>query len=207
MNAFERKEEIHEALTTLGRQMALAYAGEVQLLCCGGSGLCVLEILSRATKDVDALAFIVDDQNLKPIETFSPEMDRAILATAKIHSLEEDWFNAEATILLKHGLPEGILERSSKHARQYGPCLRVQFIGRSDQVALKLYAAMDPAKGRRHEEDLVAMEPTKKEIKHALNWLCAWPSNEAFKKRLAFLVEGLGFGGLLPLKNKPSEVP
>ena len=33
------------------------------------------------------------------------------------------------------------------------------------------------------------------------------PSNEAFKKRLAFLVEGLEFGGLLPLKNKPSEGP
>ena len=189
MNAFERKEEIHEALTALGRQMALANAGEVQLLCCGGSGLCVLDILSRSTKNVDVLAFIVGGRNLKPIETFSPEMDRAILATAKLHGLEEDWFHAEATILLKHGLPEGILERSSELARQYGPCLRVQFIGRSDQVALKLYAAMDPAKGRRHEEDLVAMEPTKDEIKHALNWLCAWPSNEAFKKRLAFLVE------------------
>jgi len=207
MNAFGRKEEIYEALTTLGRQMALAYAGEVQILCCGGSGLCVLEILSRATKDVDALAIIADGHNLKPIETFSPEMDRAIVATAKIHGLEEDWFNSEATILLKHGLPAGILERSSQHARQYGPCLRVQFIGRSDQVALKLYAAMDPVKGRRHEEDLVAMEPTKKEIKHALNWLRGWPSNEAFKKRLAFLVEGLGFRGLLPLKNKPSETP
>lgn len=194
MNAFEQKEEIHLALTTLGRQMALAYAREVQLLCCGGSGLCVLEILSRATKDVDALAFIVDEHNLKPIETFSPEMDQAILATAKIHGLEDDWFNAEASILLKHGLPAGILERSSQHARQYGPCLRVQFIGRSDQVALKIYAAMDPVKGRRHEEDLVAMDPTKKEIKHALEWMSAWPSNEAFKRRLAFLVEGLGFG-------------
>ncbi|MCX6972667.1 MAG: hypothetical protein NTV93_21290, partial [Verrucomicrobia bacterium] len=54
-----------------------------------------------------------------------------------------------------------------------------------------------PAKGRRHEEDLVAMEPTKEEINHGLNWLRSWPSNEAFKKRLAFLVEGLGFGELL----------
>ncbi len=27
MNVFARKEEIHEALTTLGKQMALAYAG------------------------------------------------------------------------------------------------------------------------------------------------------------------------------------
>jgi len=197
MNAFARKEEIHEALTTLGKQMALAYAGDVQLLCCGGSGLCVLEILNRSTKDVDALAFIVDGYKLKSIEAFSPEMNLAILKTARIHGLEEDWFNSEATILLKHGLPEGILERSAPHAKQYGPCLRVQFICRSDQVALKLYAAMDPAKGRRHEEDLVAMEPTKEEIKNGLGWLLSWPSNDAFKKRLAFLVEGLGFTDLL----------
>ena len=33
------------------------------------------------------------------------------------------------------------------------------------------------------------------------------PSNEAFKKRLAFLVEGQGFGDLLPLKNNASETP
>lgn len=197
MNSFARKEEIQEALTTLGKQMALAYAEDVQLLCCGGSGLCVLEILSRSTKDVDALAFIIDGNKLKSIEAFSPEMNLAILKTAQIHGLEEDWFNAEATILLKHGLPEGILGRSTPHARQYGPCLRVQFIGRADQVALKLYAAMDPAKGRRHEEDLVAIEPTKEEIQHGMDWLLSWPSNEVFKKRLAFLVEGLGFSNLL----------
>lgn len=197
MNVFVRKEEIQVALTTLGKQMVLAYAGDVQLLCCGGSGLCVLEILSRSTRDVDALAFIVNGRNLKSIEAFSPEMNLAIQKTAQIHGLEEDWFNAEATVLLKHGLPEGILERSTAHAKQYGPCLRVQFVGRADQVALKLHAAMDPAKGRRHEEDLVAMKPAKEEIKHGLDWLLSWPSNQAFKKRLAFLVEGLGFEDLL----------
>lgn len=125
MNTFERKEEIHQALTTLGKQMALAYAEDVQLLCCGGSGLCVLEILSRATKDVDALAFIVEGQNLKSIESFSPEMILAILKTSQIHGLEENWFNAEATILLKHGLPEGILERSipATPSSARAPCL------------------------------------------------------------------------------------
>jgi len=192
MNSFGRNQEIHEALTTLGKQMALAYAQDVQILCCGSSGLCVLEILSRPTKDIDALAFIVDAHQLKPIDKFSPEMELAIAKTAGIHRLGHDWFNPEASVLLERGLPDGILERSALHAQQYGPCLRVQFIARMDQVALKLYAAMDPAKGRRHEEDLVAMKPTQDEINHGVTWLRSWPSNTAFKKRLAFIVEGLG---------------
>lgn len=65
-----------------------------------------------------------------------------------------------------------------------------------DQVALKLYAAMDPTKGRRHEEDLVAMKVTSVEIEHALQWLWSWQSNSAFKQRAASLVAGLGFAEL-----------
>lgn len=181
---------------TLGRQMALTNADEVRLLCCGGSGLCMLEILSRVTKDVDVLAFITEDYRLRAIDTFSPEMGQAITRTAQALGLENDWFNAEATILLERSLPEGIVERSSRHIQMYGPCLTVQFVDRLDQVALKLYAAMDPVKGRRHEDDLVAMQPMEEEIEHGLKWLHSWPSSEAFTKRLAFLVKGLGFGKL-----------
>jgi len=193
MREFQRKEEIQEALTFLGKQMALVYAEDLRLLCCGGSGLCMLEILTRSTKDVDALAFVVDGGVLKPIEGFSPEMEKAIAQTARQFDLDDDWLNAEASIVLKRGLPEGILERSLSHTHKYGPCLTVQFIDRLDQVALKLFAAMDPVKGRKHEEDLVEMKPTRQEIEHALRWMTGWNSNAAFKKRLAFLVEGLGF--------------
>lgn len=197
MKHFGGKEDVHEALTVLGRQMALAYAEDTRLLCCGGSGLCVLELISRSTKDVDALALIVGNKTLKPIEGFSPEMERAIAQTAHMLGLESDWLNGEASVLLERGLPEGVLERAGKHTRHYGPCLTVEFIDRLDQVALKLYAAMDPLKGRRHEEDLVELRPTEQEILHGLKWLGSWPSNEAFKKRLAFLVNGLGFPSLV----------
>jgi hypothetical protein len=47
--------------------------------------------------------------------------------------------------------------------------------------------------GRKHVEDLVEMQPTQREIEHAAKWMSGWKSNAAFKKRLAFLVEGLGF--------------
>ena len=196
MRHFGRKEEVHEALTVLGKQMALAGAEDIWLLCCGGSGLCVLELISRSTKDVDALALIVDGTTLKPIEGFSAEMEKAIAQTAGLLGLESDWLNGEASILLERGLPDGILERAGGPAWQYGPCLTVEFIDRLDQVALKLYAAMDLLKGRRHVEDLVEMCPTEPEIQHGLKWLGAWQSNDAFKKRLAFLVEALGFPGM-----------
>ena len=193
MRHFGRKEEVHEALSVLGKQMALVGAEDIRLLCCGGSALCVLELISRSTKDVDALGVIVDGPNLKPIEGFSAEMERAIAQTADRLGLESDWLNGEASVLLERGLPEGILERATEHARHYGPCLTVAFIARLDQVALKLSAAMDLLKGRRHVEDLVEMGPTQGEIQHGLKWLGAWKSNDAFKKRLAFLVEALGF--------------
>lgn len=153
----------------------------------------MLEILSRTTKDVDALAIITDDEILAPITEFSPEMDVAISKTAQALGLADDWLNAEASSLLDRGLPEGILQRSAIHSRQYGPCLTVQFIDRVDQVALKLLAAIDPTNGRRHEEDLVKMRPAEDEITQALKWLLAWKSNVEFKTRLAFLVDALGF--------------
>ena len=98
----------------------------------------------------------------------------------------------------------GRLERQAAHSRQYGPCLTVQFIDRLDQVALKLYAAMDPTNGRRHGEDLVEMRPTKEEVRHGGEWLLAWKSNAAFKERLAVLIGGRGYSALaaFALKRK-----
>ncbi len=193
MKAFGRKEEIEKALSLLGANMALAYAEDLRVLCCGGSALCMLEILTRSTKDVDALAFISDEKGLTRIDGFSEEVETAIVKTARALGLAEDWFNAEASILLERGLPPGILERSARHVRHYGPCLTIHFVARSDQVALKLFAAMDPAKGRRHGEDLATMEVSADEMAHAIDWLCSFPPNVAFKRRLAFLVDGLGF--------------
>jgi hypothetical protein len=52
---------------------------------------------------------------------------------------------------------------------------------------------MDPTQGRRHEGDLVAIQPTEAEMAHAVKWMLGWKSNAAFRKRLGFMVEGLGF--------------
>jgi hypothetical protein len=193
MNDFTGKEEIDRVLTVLGRQMALAYAGSVTLLCCGGAALCRQGLIARATKDIDALAVIIGDDILQPIDEFSPEMEKAIDETARAFGLNANWLNGAASIVLQRGLPAGILQRSAAHRKTYGSCLTVQFTDRLDLIALKLFAAMDPTKGRRHASDLIEVKPNEREISHAVNWMLGWKSNAEFKKRLAFLVEGLGF--------------
>ena len=187
------KTEIDRALTELGRQLARLDSSEVRILCGGASALCMLEILSRSTMDVDALAFLGKGGALTKIRRFPKELEMAIRRTATTLGLDESWFNASAMELLRLGLPKGVVSRSARHRKQYGPCLTVQFLDRLDQVALKLFASMDPVKFRRHLEDLVAMEPKAKEIDHALDWMLGWKTSPAFRKRLSSILIGLDF--------------
>ena len=187
------KTEIDRALTELGRQLARLDSSEVRILCGGASALCMLEILSRSTMDVDALAFLGKGGALTKIRRFPKELEMAIRRTATTLGLDESWFNASAMELLRLGLPKGVVSRSARHRKQYGPCLTVQFLDRLDQVALKLFASMDPVKFRRHLEDLVSMKPKAKEIDHALEWMLGWKTSPAFRKRLSSILIGLDF--------------
>ena len=187
------KTEIDRALMELGRQLARLDSSEVRILCGGASALCMLEILSRSTMDVDALAILGKGGALTKIRRFPKELEMAIRRTATTLGLDESWFNASAMELLRLGLPKGVVSRSARHRKQYGPCLTVQFLDRLDQVALKLFASMDPVKFRRHLEDLVAMEPKAKEIDHALDWMLGWKTSPAFRKRLSSILLGLDF--------------
>jgi hypothetical protein len=187
------KTEIDRALTELGRQLARLDSSEIRILCGGASALCMLEILSRSTMDVDALAILGKGGTLIKIRRFPKELQTAIQRTATTLGLDDDWFNASATELLRLGLPKGVVSRSTRHRKQYGPCLTVQFLDRLDHVALKLFASMDPVKFRRHLEDLVSMKPKAKEIDHALNWMLGWKTSPAFRKRLAYILTGLEF--------------
>ena len=187
------KTEIDRALTELGRQLARLDSSEVRILCGGASALCMLEILSRSTMDVDALAILGKGGALTKIRRFPKELEMAIRRTATTLGLDESWFNASAMELLRLGLPKGVVSRSARHRKQYGPCLTVQFLDRLDQVALKLFASMDPVRFRRHLEDLVSMKPKAKEIDHALDWMLGWKTSPAFRKRLSSILLGLDF--------------
>jgi len=192
-----RKEEIEHALTVLGRRMALDGAPDMEVLCCGASALCVLGLLSRSTMDVDVLGVVVRDRDLNPCEVFPEEMERAIANAGLELGLAEDWFNGSASRLLERGVPEGTLERALLHRKSFGPCLTVRFLDRKDQVALKLFAAMDPVDGIRHLKDLEEISPDPEEIIHSLRWMGDWKSSDAFRSKLKAIITGLGFADLV----------
>lgn len=146
--------------------------------------------------DVDVLGIISDETQVVPCEHFSPEMERAIRESGRELELSDDWFNGSASTLLQRSLPAGALERSGKHRMEFGPCLVVRFLDRMDQVALKLFASMDPKDGQRHLKDLEEISPTHGEILHAIRWMSSWKSNQAFRERLAYLVKGFDFPDL-----------
>ena len=202
-----RKEEIEWALSTLSRRMALTGAEDLEVLCCGASALCVLGLLSRSTMDVDVLGIISDEKEVIPCEHFSLEMEAAIAASGRELGLPDDWFNGSASTLLQQTLPTGALERSKKHRQEFGPCLVVRFLDRMDQVALKLFAAMDPKDGQRHLRDLEDISPTRSEITHAITWMTSWKSNQAFRDRLAYFVESFDFPDLAKNIKTISERP
>jgi len=185
--------EIDRALTELGRQLARLDAGEIRILCGGASGLCMLEILSRSTLDVDALGLLGKGGSLLRIRRFPAEFRTAVERTAEVMGLDGDWFNAQAGALLELGLPKGVVARSRKHRRSYGPCLTVQFLARIDQAALKLFAAMDPKNGQRHFKDLVEIKPTGREMNHAIRWMLGWKTSPAFRRKLAEILQAIGF--------------
>lgn len=198
-----RKEEIEHALTVLGRRMALDGAPDMEVLCCGASALCMLGLLSRSTMDVDVLGVVVQDRDLDPCEDFPEGMERAIANAGLELGLADDWFNGSASSLLKRGVPKGTLERSLAHRRTFGPCLTVRFLDRRDQIALKLFAAMNPADGIRHLKDLEEISPLEEEVSHALAWMGGWESSAAFRAKLKALVVGLGFEKLAASGIKP----
>lgn len=203
---FTDKQHIQEALSRVGRRLALADAGEFALLVCGGSALCLAGIIQRPTRDVDVLGLV--KETVPATVTSEPlpeEVMRAAETVAVDLGLASDWLNDAALDVQRLGLPPGILERA--HRLEFGPCLTVFFIDRQDQVALKLYAAIDPAKGRRHLEDLEAIEPTKPEMEAALKWLLDRKTSPQFRRAVASLAEALGYGRLRALKEKPHSRP
>jgi hypothetical protein len=179
---FQSADDIRAALARLGRKLALRDSDEYTLLVCGASALNLLSLFTRATRDVDALV-VKESKTKESKPSLAPELPDELLAVAaevaaELH-LDVDWLNAAAAPLIEFGLPTGIVERATKF--EFGPCLTILAISRQDQIALKMYAALDPKKGKRHRDDLVHLQPTNAELKFANNWLLDRPSSAAFK--------------------------
>ncbi len=114
---------LEQALTLLAEKLEADQSGPLALVVCGGSSLVALGLVSRATRDVDVLAFRNEQGNLEAASPLPEALSRAVEEIAGQLDLYPQWLNGEPTGLLEWGLPEGFGERLVR--REYGPALTV----------------------------------------------------------------------------------
>lgn len=157
---------LRQALSTLGvllSDRALAF----EIVVVGGDGLLLLGVIRRPTKDLDALA-LVEEGEYRLARPLPPLLRDAIMDTAGVLGLAENWLNPGPTDQLKQGLPEGFRDRITKHV--FGG-LTVHLAGRFDQICFKLYAAADSGPESKHVRDLIDLDPTDEEMGAAAAWV------------------------------------
>jgi len=101
------------------------------------------------------------------------------------------WLNVGPSDLLDFGLPEGFAERTA--VRRYGS-LTLRLASRQDQLALKLYAAVDQGPQSKHLQDLRALEPKHEELVAAARWAVTHDPSAPFRSELTAALAALGMG-------------
>lgn len=184
---------IVEALKRLSQKMVYAQCDPIELVICGGAGLILTGLISRATKDVDIVALahrngaqleILQDRRLPK------ELTQMIADVGRELGIDHDWLNFAASPLLRFGLPPHLATRLTR--KSYGACLTAHFISRLDQVYFKIYAAMHPNQGHRHLSDLLDLKPTADEVEKVVGWLLARKPSRQFKNTLKQILERIG---------------
>jgi hypothetical protein len=176
-----------DLLRALGEQLA-AQREHFTIAVVGGSALLALELVSRATRDVDVLA-IVDGEELMSAQPLPAALAGAAHTVARDFGLSEDWLNPGPTSLLDLGLPEGFFERAQH--RRYGRGLAVLFASRLDQIHLKLYATVDQGTGK-HLNDLQTLAPTEQELLDAAHWSRTHDPSDGYRRVLASVLAHFG---------------
>jgi hypothetical protein len=159
-------DSLRQALAALGALLAdrgLAF----EIVAVGGGGLLLLGVISRPTKDLDALA-VVEDGEYRLARPLPPGLREAAEDTARALGLADDWLNPGPTDQLRHGLPDGFRERTTRHV--FGG-LVVHLASRFDQICLKLYAAADSGPDSKHVRDLIDLAPRNDEMRDAAGWV------------------------------------
>jgi hypothetical protein len=167
-----------------------AEGAHLELVVCGGAALLALGLVDRTTRDVDVLA-LWEAGSLVTAKPMPDSLVRARQRVARDFNLQDDWLNPGPTDLLRWGLPEGFSDRLE--ARRYGRGLTVHFIGRLDQIHLKLFAMVDLGGGR-HETDLRALKPTTDELVQAAHWATRQDPSDGFRESLRGALRHLGVG-------------
>jgi hypothetical protein len=179
-------EAANRLLSALSEQLALA-GEQYDLIVIGGSALLALELVARATRDVDVVALANDTGPIEAVPLPAPLVAARNLV-ARDFGVPEDWLNSEAAPdMLRLGLPEGFFERLTP--REYGPALTIRWASRFDLIHFKLHATVDRGGGR-HLADLRALKPTPEELIAAGRWTRTHDPSEGF---LSVLKEVLAY--------------
>lgn len=188
-------DSLHRALTLLGELMEARDQPEQNFVVCGGSSLLALKLVRRTTtQDVDILAKIEGDRLVTPRPLQSWLLEAASDVGRQL-DLPKDWLNAQVAeeTLFSCGLPPGLQQRLTLH--RYGSKLWIGFIGRRDQIFLKLHAAVD-RDGGRHLQDLLDLKPTADELRDAAKWTRTQDPSEGFQTLLGAMLKHLGHENL-----------
>jgi hypothetical protein len=129
---------LERALRALGDVLG-ARGHRYDLVAIGGSGLLLLELGVRPTKDLDVIA-LIDDHGYRMIDELPEPLAQAAADVALTYGLSPDWINPGPASLLELGLPEGFDQRTQ--TRTFGT-LVIRVAGRRDQIFFKLYAGAD----------------------------------------------------------------
>ena len=136
---------------------------EVEAVAIGGGSLLLLGLIERPTRDLDLVA-ILEQGLLRRAEPMPSLLRQAVEDVARLRGLDEHWINAAPSSLLNQGLPEGFMARAQR--RDYGGLI-LHLASRVDQIAFKLYAAVDQGPLSKHAADLQRLEPTAGELLEA----------------------------------------
>lgn len=187
---------LDKALALLGELLVARNHPHQHYVVCGGSSLLALGLVNRTTtQDVDILARI----DASCLVTPRPLPDWLLNAAGEVArqlDLPSDWLNdrvAEAT-LFQCGLPEGLQQRLT--SRNYGHRLDISYIGRRDQIFLKLHAAVD-RDGGRHLQDLLELQPTADELLDAAKWTRTQDPSAGYRMLLGQMLKHLGHDNLV----------
>lgn len=166
---------LRQALTMLGTLLD-DRSHSYEVVAVGGGGLLLLGIISRPTKDLDALA-LVEAGSYELARPMPQPLVEAVRDTASELGLADDWFNPGPTQQLTQGLPPGFVGRTT--VMVFGG-LTLHLAGRFDQICFKLYAAVDGSHRSKHLADLVDLDPTHDELDEAARWVKQQDIGELF---------------------------
>jgi hypothetical protein len=173
---------LNRVFSLLGILLQRRTSSPMCLVVCGGSALIALDLIPRATKDVDVVCLIEAGKLVPSTKLPSVLMHVAELAALEL-GLPKNWLNSGPASLLNdslpnQGLPLGFQDRLIR--RDFGPVLSIFLLSRVDQIYFKLFAAADKGGPSVHFTDLVGLKPTDDELVDAVAWARLHDPSPAF---------------------------